>query len=113
MKIIYKEPFKDIKEKEIEVDSNNYSDAIKEIIGGEYEHLWLPHKIILLHNTEAKSLNLEPNIPVAHNLILGNVIFIGSDSDENFASLTEIQEAYIRKEYFISYSIRSNRPWRK
>ncbi|MGB4589675.1 MAG: DUF3846 domain-containing protein [Clostridiaceae bacterium] len=113
MKVIYKEPYKDIHEKEIEVDSNNYSDAIKEFIGEGYEHLWLPHNIMLLHNADAKSLNLEPNIPVAHNLVLGNVIFIGSDSDENFASLTEIQIAYIRKKYFISYSNRSNRPWRK
>ena len=113
LNIIYKEPYKDINEKELEVDSNNYSDAMKEIIGGDYERLWLPHNIMVLHNADAKSLNLEPNIPVAHDLVLGNVIFIGSDGDENFASLTEIQEAFIRKEYFISHSIRSNRPWRK
>jgi len=97
MKIIYKEPFKKLNDKEIEDNPRKYKDEIQNLIGGEFDHLWLPHNIKLLRNIHGKSLNLEPNIPVDHDLILGNVIFIGSDGDENFTSLSEIQEAYIRK----------------
>ena len=101
MKIIYKEPYKKLIDREIEDNSENHKDIIQDMIKGEYNHLCLPHNIKLLRNVHGKSLNLEPNIPWDRDLILGNVIFIGSDGDENFTSLSEIQEAYIRKNYYI------------
>jgi len=101
LKIIYKEPFKKLNDKEIEDNPRDYKNEIQKMIGGEFDYLWLPHNIKLLHSIHGKSRDLEPNIPVDHNLILGNVIFIGSDSDGKFTSLSEIQEAYIRKNYYI------------
>lgn len=97
MKIIYKEPFRDLIDKEIGDKPQVYIKEIREMIKGDFDHLWLPHKIKLLHNPNAKSLKLQPNIPLNHDLILGNVIFIGSDSEDNFISLSELQEAYIKK----------------
>lgn len=101
MKIIYKEPFKEINGKEIGDNPQIYIKEIREMIKGEFDHFWLPHQIKLLHNINGKSLKLSPNVPVDHDLILGNVIFIGTDSEDNFTSLSELQEAYIRKNYYI------------
>lgn len=97
LRIIYKEPFKKLTQREIEDSTGYFKNIIKDMIWGDYNHLWLPHNIKLLHNADGKLLNLQPNIPVNHDLVLGNVIFIGSDSEGNFISLSEIQEAYIRK----------------
>lgn len=97
MKIIYKEPFRDLTEREIEDNPQIYIKEIQEMIKGEFDHLWLPHRIKLLRNADGKLLKLHPNIPFDRDLILGNVIFIGSDSEDNFISLSELQEAYIKK----------------
>lgn len=99
MKIIYKEPFKNLIEKEIEDRTGYYKNIIKDMLRGDFDHLWLPHNIKLLRNADGKLLNLHPNIPVNHDLILGNVIFIGSDIEGNFTSLSELQAAYIKKNY--------------
>lgn len=99
MKIIYKEPYKNLKETEIEGNSKKYLDAIQSIIGGDFDYLMLPHMIKVLRPVDGKNDKLEPNLIVGKNLVLGNVVFVGIDEDENFTPLSELQEAFIRKKY--------------
>lgn len=99
MKIIYKEPYRNLKESEIEGNSKKYLDAIQSIIGGDFDYLLLPHNIKVLRPVDDKNDKLEPNVIVGKNLLLGNVVFVGCDEEENFTPLSELQAAYIKKNY--------------
>lgn len=90
---MYKEPFKEFEVRTVE----NKLEVFQELVGGYIETVTLPYGVIMVCNEEGKIRDLHPNIAVGHDIIRGNVLFIGFDGEEDFGSLTDIQEAWVRR----------------
>jgi hypothetical protein len=67
-------------------------EVMKEIVGGHIELLRLPHGIDLWLNEEGKIIELEPNIVLGSEVIVGDVFLSGSTLDGDTVGLTELQE---------------------
>lgn len=89
MKIVVKEPYKDPYIKEV----NGTLEEYQSIVGGYIEVVLFKDDILLVCNEEGKLIELEPNLYLRGDIIVGTVFFIGRD-EENFRGLTdeEIQE---------------------
>lgn len=94
VKVIYKEIGKDPIEKEIE----NTLEAKQELVEGLIEVVPYKEDLLLICNEEDKLLNLEPNIDIGYDYIVGNCFVIGDDwENEGFKSvpkdkITEIKQ---------------------
>ena len=84
--IIVKEPGKKAYSKEIEDELEEY----QKILGGYLEAVGWDDNQILLCNERGKLKGLEPNLLVPGDIIVGNVIVVGTESEE-FRSLTEFE----------------------
>jgi hypothetical protein len=67
-------------------------EVMKEIVGGHIELLRLPHGIDLWLNEEGKLIDLEPNIVLGQEIVVGDIFLSGSTPDGYTIGLTEIQE---------------------
>jgi hypothetical protein len=70
----------------IEIIENTLSN-LQSLVGGYIEVVYLD-KILMIVNEEGKLENLKPNFVVPHDVIVGDVFFIGDDGEE-FRSLTD------------------------
>ncbi len=81
--IVIKEPGKAPYSKEIEDDLEVYH----QILGGYFEAVEFDKNQILLCDEEGKLKDLEPNLLVPGDVIVGTVIVVGTEGEE-FRSLT-------------------------
>lgn len=95
IKILYKEPFREFEERTIE----NNLEVLQELVGGYIETVSLQNNIIIICNEEGKLMGLHPNIVCGKDIIVGNALFVGFDGREDFASLNDIQKAWVLKNY--------------
>lgn len=89
MRVIIKEVGKGFEIAEIE----NTLESIQAVVGGYLEivpsHLAY-EKIAVICNEEGLLIGLEPNMRIGHNIVVGNILFVGVDGEE-FSSLTDEQ----------------------
>lgn len=81
--IVIKEPGKAPYSKEIEDDLEVYH----QILGGYFEAVGFDKNQIILCDEEGKLKDLEPNLAVPGDIIVGTVIVVGTEGEE-FRSLT-------------------------
>lgn len=106
MKFLLKEPLQELRE--IEID--NSSDIIHEIVGGYIESLYLDGKekgsIICLFDEDGKFKNRPINATFTHcdDFLVGNVLFVSYNGKDDFEDVdVERAKAFISKTFkFIS-----------
>lgn len=91
MKIIVKEPCK--KGEVIEVENN--LETFQKIVGGYIEVYPIFEDMLIILNEEGKLKNLEPNLILKNDVIVGTVAIAGR-GEEDFISLTDEQIDIIR-----------------
>ena len=92
MKILFKEPNKEFKTKEIENDLK----TLQQLVGGYIEVIPYRDNIVIVLDEEGKLKGKEPNICFPNDILVGNCIFVGT-KDEDCVSLTDEQRDMIIK----------------
>lgn len=87
---------KRVGEKAKQVKILNDLRIIQNIVDGFIETVYLGNGIYLVCNEEGKLEELEPNFALGDDVIVGNVVFVGSDG-EDFASLNENQISILKR----------------
>lgn len=93
--VVVKEPHDILKV--VEVDHT--TDAFNDIVGGWFEVIDLPFNVDMVLNEEGKILNLEPNIFIGWDVVVGTVFFVIRDG-ENWKSLDDIQKVVMALEEY-------------
>lgn len=97
MRVVIKEPNKKAEIREI----NNRLEDFQSIVGGYIEvypiRTDLPlEDILIILNEEGKLMDLEPNMIVGNELIVGNMIFVSEDNGD-FKSLSDDQLFFLKQ----------------
>lgn len=90
IKVLVKKP----QEKPIVMKINNDLKSLQKIVGGLIEVVSLydmGENITMLCNEEGLNLNLEPNINIEGQYIVGTIIVLGSNDEGDFVSLSEFE----------------------
>lgn len=87
---------KRVGEKAKQVKILNDLRIIQNIVDGFIETVYMGNGIYLVCNEEGKLEELEPNFALGNDIIVGNVVFVGSDGEE-FTSLNENQISILKK----------------
>lgn len=95
IKVGVKEPGKPIEFREVEDELKTYQGLVGGYIEVARTNLL---DIMAIVNEEGKLLDLEPNIDVGYDVLVGTVIFVGEGGD-NFVSLTDEDVEDIKEEY--------------
>lgn len=95
MKVLFKEPFKNVEERDIEDRLETY----QELVGGHIETVMLNHGVVMICNEEGKYMGLHPNIAIGRDIVVGNVVFVSSDIHGDFVPLNNIQKAWVLKNF--------------
>ncbi|MDT0149994.1 DUF3846 domain-containing protein [Priestia aryabhattai] len=86
-------------EKPETVEIDNTLQELQGIVGGYIETLFLKQdrSIVMILNEEGKLEGLEPNIDFRNDVVVGNVIVLGTDIENGeFRSLTEEEDLEVR-----------------
>ncbi len=73
-----------------EIDNDNK--AIQELVGGDFEVIWLSSRLLLLCDEEAKLKGIRGNRRIGSEIIAGQFIIVGDDN-RDFASLDKYEVA--------------------
>ena len=91
MKILVKEPQKDLYVKEISDNLFKSMNEINHMIGGYFEILPLSSKYIIIFNEESEHLNLPKNAYSRFGILHGTLIFAQRNS-EDICNITDMDE---------------------
>jgi hypothetical protein len=70
-------------------DIPNTLEAFQGIVEGYIEVVRLSKEVLIVCNEEGKLMNLEPNVHTPNDILVGNLIFCGSDDEGEFASIKD------------------------
>ena len=87
MKVVIKEPGRQAYVKEIENKLNVY----QEIVGGYIEVLPLIKSLRIICNEEGKIKDLDPNIFLDNDIIMGSIVVTAFDGIDDFRDLTSYE----------------------
>lgn len=86
----------------VEEIENDYK-AFQNFVGGHIQALTISNDVVMIVNEEGKLMGLAPNFlcDTIHDVIVGDVIFVGTDG-ESFTTLTQEQACKVID--YIQYS---------
>jgi len=96
MKVLYKEPFKNIFERDVP----NTLEALQSLVGGYIEPVTLDDSCVMLCNEEGKFSNLQANFRMnaIDDFIFGPVVFLGTEGEE-FCDIDDFHADKIRESF--------------
>lgn len=89
---VVKEPGKPAEIVKIE----NTLEVLQRIVGGQIEVIHVLNDIVMVCNEEGKLEDLQPNIAMPNDVVVGTVIALGTDGDE-FRGLTDEESVFVRE----------------
>lgn len=73
----------------------NTLEVLKELVGGYIEVVRMSDDILMICNEEGKLQGLPPNFSTGYDVIVGTVVFVSFDGEEDFTDLNDWQVEYI------------------
>ena len=87
MKVVIKDPG----QKPVVQDIENKLEVLQELVGGYIQMVYIDESTAMLCNEEGKRKELFPNFVMGNSVIVGTVIFVGTD-DEEFTDIDWVME---------------------